>query len=197
MQSKIMAGAQFARPLGERAGLRLAILPRRERGIGQLIRDPASPQLIHGVRIERLQLWPDDRGYFIEIMRQGMGLGAELGANGLQTSCALSYPGTVKALHYHFEQTDLWTAAEGQLQVCLVDLRSDSPSFGACNTLFMGTLQPWQILIPPGVGHGYKVIGAQPAVLVYVTNRFYDPSDEGRIPYDDPDVNYDWETQHK
>jgi len=187
----------IARPIGERVGRRLAILPRRDRGIGQLIREPGSPQLIHGVRIERLQVWPDDRGYFLEIMRQGVGLGEELGPDALQTSCALSYPGTIKALHYHFEQTDLWTAAEGQLQVCLVDLRADSPSFGACNTLFIGPLQPWQILIPPGVGHGYKVVGIGPALLVYVTNRFYNPADEGRIAYNDPEINYDWETQHK
>jgi dTDP-4-dehydrorhamnose 3,5-epimerase len=30
-----------------------------------------------------------------------------------------------------------------------------------------------------------------------VTDRFYDPSDEGRIPYNEPRIAYDWETQHK
>jgi len=30
-----------------------------------------------------------------------------------------------------------------------------------------------------------------------VTSRFYNPADEGRIPYDEPDIAYDWETQHK
>ena len=34
-------------------------------------------------------------------------------------------------------------------------------------------------------------------MLVYLTNRFYDPQDEGRIPHDDPKIQYDWETQHK
>jgi dTDP-4-dehydrorhamnose 3,5-epimerase len=47
------------------------------------------------------------------------------------------------------------------------------------------------------VGHGYKVIGEQPSVLVYITNRTYDPKDEGRIPYNDPQIAYDWELQHK
>jgi dTDP-4-dehydrorhamnose 3,5-epimerase len=197
MKTGAVTGVEGVRPLGERRGLRLSIPSRRERGIGRLIRDPESPDLLEGVSIASLRLWPDDRGYFLEIMRQGAGLPARLGSGSLQTSAALSYPGTIKALHYHFEQTDLWAVIEGQLQVCLVDLRVDSPTFGACNTLFMGTLQPWQLLIPPGVAHGYKVIGTQPAVLVYVTNRFYNPADEGRIPYNDPDLNYDWETQHK
>lgn len=50
---------------------------------------------------------------------------------------------------------------------------------------------------PTGVAHGYKVIGSQGAWLVYLTDRFYDPRDEGRIAYNDPGINYDWETQRK
>jgi len=34
-------------------------------------------------------------------------------------------------------------------------------------------------------------------MLVYITNRHYDPADEGRLPYDSPDLAYDWELQHK
>jgi dTDP-4-dehydrorhamnose 3,5-epimerase len=40
-------------------------------------------------------------------------------------------------------------------------------------------------------------VSAEPAFLVYVTDRFYDPQDEGRIPYNDAEIQYDWETQHK
>ena len=64
----------------------------------------------------------------------------------------------------------------GMFQVALVDLRRDSRTFGIRNTLYVGTLRPWQLRIPPGVGHGYKVIGESAALLVYVTDRFYDPS---------------------
>ena len=114
-----------------------------------------------------------------------------------QVSAALNYPGTIKAFHFHLHQTDCWTPVQGMFQVALVDLRAGSPTYGARNTLYVGALRPWQILIPPGVAHGYKVIGAGPAMLVYVTDRFYNPADEGRIPYNDPGINYDWETQHK
>jgi dTDP-4-dehydrorhamnose 3,5-epimerase len=82
-------------------------------------------------------------------------------------------------------------------QVVLVDLREDSKTFGVKNTIYLGALRTWQVLIPPGVGHGYKVIGETPGMLVYVTNRLYDPKDEGRIAYNDPSIQYDWETQHK
>ena len=65
---------------------------------------------------------------------------------------------------------------------------------GVKNTLYVGSLKPWQIRIPPGVGHGYKVIGEGAAMLVYVTDHLYNPKDEGRIPYNDSSIAYDWET---
>jgi dTDP-4-dehydrorhamnose 3,5-epimerase len=172
-------------------------LPQCNAGIGDVILSPESPKLIDGVRVSPYSLWPDDRGYFMEIMRIGHGLAAHYDASTSQVSAALSYPGTIKAFHYHLEQTDFWVAAMGMFQVALVDLRKGSPTFGCKNTLYVGTLRPWQILIPPGVGHGYKVIGTDPAMLVYVTNKFYNPKDEGRIPYNQPEIAYDWELQHK
>jgi dTDP-4-dehydrorhamnose 3,5-epimerase len=81
------------------------------------------------------------------------------------------------------------------LQVVLYDLRESSPSFGKLNTLFVGTLRPWKLRIPPGVAHGYKVVGIDTCLLVYAMNRFYNPQDEGRIPFDDPGINYDWITR--
>jgi dTDP-4-dehydrorhamnose 3,5-epimerase len=83
------------------------------------------------------------------------------------------------------------------LQVALVDLREGSDTFGVKNTIYTGMLRPWQIVIPAGVAHGYKVLGDRASSLVYITNRVYDPSDELRIAYNDQRLNYDWETQHK
>ena len=172
-------------------------LPRCDKGIGSVISAPDSTQLIAGVEVHPYALWPDDRGYFLEVLRFGQGLPSSYPPESTQVSAALSYPGTIKAFHYHQYQTDVWVPSAGMLQVALVDLRAESATFGRRNTLYVGTLRPWQILIPPGIGHGYKVIGEQPAMLVYVTDRFYNPSDEGRIPYNEPSIQYDWEMQHK
>jgi len=172
-------------------------VPQCEPGIGKVIARPDSPDLIEGVRIAAVPLWADDRGYFLEVARLGCGLPSGFPPESTQVSAALSYPGAIKAFHFHRLQTDFWTVAEGMFQVALVDLRPDSPTYGRKNTLYAGVLRPWQILIPPGVGHGYKVIGTAPALLVYLTDRFYDPSDEGRIAYNDPGIAYDWELQHK
>jgi dTDP-4-dehydrorhamnose 3,5-epimerase len=173
------------------------LTPVCDKGIGTLISSPSSPDLIKGVRIQAMQLWPDDRGYFLEVARMAQGISAEFPHESTQVSAALSYPGTIKAFHFHRHQTDCWAPVQGMLQVALVDLRQTSATYGARNTLYVGTLRAWQLLIPPGVAHGYKVIGLDPALLVYLTNRFYDPADEGRIPYNDPQIHYDWEFQYK
>ncbi|MBI5084046.1 MAG: dTDP-4-dehydrorhamnose 3,5-epimerase family protein [Acidobacteria bacterium] len=171
--------------------------PACEAGIGLVILAPDSPDLIAGVKVEPFRLWPDDRGYFLEVARLRQGLAADFPPKTTQVSAALTYPGAIKAFHYHLKQTDLWAPAQGMLQVALVDLRPESPTYAVKNTLYVGALRPWQILIPPGVAHGYKVIGTEAAMLVYLTNRLYNPKDEGRIRHDEPGIGYDWELQYK
>jgi dTDP-4-dehydrorhamnose 3,5-epimerase len=195
-----MMPKKIAQPAGRRLAslpdLELAI-PECSRGIGSLISSPVSKDLIHGVAIQPFPIFPDDRGYFLEVQRIGAGLAAGFPPATTQISASLSYPGSIKAFHYHQHQTDCWTPVRGLLQVALVDLRLGSPTFGARNTMYAGGLRPWQILIPPGVAHGYKVIGKEDSMLVYLTDRFYNPDDEGRIPYNDASIQYDWETQWK
>ncbi len=182
--------------LAQFKGLSLRV-PECEKGIGSVILSPGSANLIEGIGIQPLALWPDDRGYFLEVQRAGEGIAAAFPPETTQTSAALTYSGGIKAFHYHLDQTDCWTVALGMMQVALVDLREGSRTYGARNTLYVGQLRPWQILIPPGVAHGYKVIGEQAAMLVYLTDRFYNPKDEGRIPYNDSRIQYDWESQYK
>lgn len=173
------------------------VVPRCRAGIGDVILSPSHAGLIEGVEVRPFPLWSDDRGYFMEAMRAGCGLVADFPMPTTQVSATLSYPGTIKAFHFHQHQTDCWVPAMGSLQVALVDLRPDSPTFGRRNTLYVGTLRPWQIAIPPGVGHGYKALGIDPSMLIYVTSRFYDGADEGRIAFDDNRINYDWTVQYK
>lgn len=185
--------------LGVRNGLRLSLLKRLAKNIGTVIAQPDSPELIEGVEIEVGTFHPDDRGYFSELFRVGESRLTEglAHCSTLQISVAVSYPGIIKALHYHFEQTDYWAPVQGTFQIVLCDLREGSPTQGIVNTLYAGVLRPWRLKIPPGVGHGYKVVGQEVATLVYLTDSFYNPKDEGRLPFNHPFLNYDWELQHK
>lgn len=65
-----------------RSGALELVLPECEKGIGSVILKIDSPQLIEGVRIEQVALWPDDRGYFLRGAAAGTGTSGRFsGAN--------------------------------------------------------------------------------------------------------------------
>ena len=145
--------------------------------------------MIDGVALKQLNTHADERGYFREIIRVtddffGEGFG--------QWSHSLMYQGVTKAWHMHHRQVDWWYVATGVLKVALHDTRKDSPTFGQTMELLMGENQSVCALrVPPGVAHGCQAVQG-PVHLFYLTSHTYDPSDEVRIPHDDPTIGYDW-----
>jgi hypothetical protein len=94
--------------LGNKNDVDLVILPRAEKTLRKIIANPDSPDLIDGVKIEPLQVHPDDRGFFMELARLGKGLATQMipeGQRPIQVSFTLTYPRTIKAIHYHAEHT--------------------------------------------------------------------------------------------
>lgn len=137
----------------------------------------------------------DDRGFFAEVVRDDEHLLSHFG----QLSWSTSYPGVIKAFHYHKEQDDLWFFPSGNVQVVLYDLREHSVTKGETNVYYMGENNPSVLLIPKGIAHGYRVLGEKPATVVYCTTKSYNHSqpDEQRIPWDDKSIGFDWTTKHR
>ncbi len=145
--------------------------------------------MIDGVFIKKLVTHTDERGFFREIIRVtddffGEGFG--------QWSVSQIHTGVIKAWHIHKKQVDWWYVHSGVVKVALYDTRRDSPTHKELMELLMGDNQPVQVLrIPLGVAHGCKCISG-PANLFYITSNIYDPDDEFRITFDDPDIGFDW-----
>lgn len=150
---------------------------------------------IHDVVIKKLVTHADDRGYFREVLRDDDNLLRRFG----QTSITKTYPGVIKAFHWHQRQDDLWYVVDGMARVVLYDQRPDSPSEGETQVIYAGEDNPVLIVIPQGVAHGYQVLGNKPVVLFYHTTESYDPQapDEERIPFDDPRIGFDWSIQNR
>ena len=66
--------------------------PQCELGIGSVITSPNSDELIEGVRIDPIAVWPDDRGQFMEVLRVGTGLAADFPPETSQVSATVTYP---------------------------------------------------------------------------------------------------------
>lgn len=150
--------------------------------------------MIEGVKIKQLKRYCDDRGFFSELVRDDEGLLERFG----QASLSMSYPGVIKAFHYHENQDDLWFFPSGNAQVVLYDLR-DSSTKGQTDVYYMGEENPILLLIPKGVAHGYRVLGPTPATIIYFTTQSYDAKDpdEKRIPWNDKNIGFDWATKNR
>ena len=144
--------------------------------------------MIDGVMIKELVRHPDERGYFEEMIRKTDDFFAE-GFG--QVSHSFMVTGVVKAWHVHKTQIDWWYVVRGVIKAALYDMRTESKTYKELNEFTVGTEPNVVIKIPPGVAHGLKVVEG-PADLVYVTSGIYSKEEEGRIPYNDPDIGYDW-----
>ncbi|MDQ3810083.1 MAG: dTDP-4-dehydrorhamnose 3,5-epimerase family protein [Chloroflexota bacterium] len=149
--------------------------------------------MIQGVKCKQLRVHFDDRGAFMEILREDDPFFSRFG----QSNFSITYPGVVKAWHYHQHQDDLWFVASGSGQIGLHDLRQDSPTFGQTDVFYLGDQNRALLFIPSGVAHGYRVLGNEPLGLVYFTTHVYDPADELRRPWDDPAIGFSWTTVNR
>jgi len=151
--------------------------------------------MIAGVVLKDCVVHSDDRGMLLEVIRDDEPVFKEV----KQTTYTVSYPGVIKAFHWHRRQWDIWFFPSGNAQVVLYDMREGSPTKGRTEVYYMGERHPRVIAIPPGIAHGYRVLGSQPAALLYHTTEHYDAKDpdEERIPFDDPTIAFDWRTQNR
>lgn len=147
--------------------------------------------MINGVKINKITTYAHDRGNFREILRNDDKLLKKFG----QASLTVTYPGIIKAFHWHKKQDDLWYAISGNARVVLYDLRKESKTYRQTMQLCIGDqAEPILIVIPKGVAHGYQVLGNKPFTLIYFTTESYNAKkpDELRIPFDDSEINFDW-----
>jgi dTDP-4-dehydrorhamnose 3,5-epimerase len=148
-------------------------------------------RLIHGVHVKPLKIIADERGYLMEMMRADDPFFQKFG----QSYVSVAFPGVVKGWHFHKVQTDHFVIVKGMMKVVLYDAREDSPTKGLINEFFMGEKNPILVTIPPGVVHGMKGIGTEPAMLVNVPTEMYkyDQPDEFRIDPHTNDIPYNWD----
>jgi dTDP-4-dehydrorhamnose 3,5-epimerase len=148
------------------------------------------PPRIHDVKTKLLRVIPDERGWLMEILRAD---DPELFTKFGQTYISATYPGAVKAWHYHRRQVDHFACVAGMVKLVLVDTRPDSPTNGAVNEFFIGTLNPMLVQVPHLVYHGWKCISTETAIVVNVPTEPYNYTepDEYRLePHNT--LPYDW-----
>ena len=155
---------------------------------GLMIR--GSESVIEGVSLRRATVIPDQRGRLGEIMRADDPRFEKFG----QVYFTSTYPGVVKAWHFHKLQTDNFYVIKGLLKIGLYDERQGSQTKGEVNEIYLGEHCPGLLSIPPGVQHGWMCVSSEEAFIVNVVSEMYNyqQPDEYRTDPHDNHIPYDW-----
>lgn len=158
----------------------------------QLVRSdwtPADQTPIQGVVTRQITNVLTNNGYLTEIWRSDWHLdGLPVG----QVFQRVLEPAAVSGWHSHLHTSDRLFCASGRLLIALYDARCESPSHGKTALFRIGAERPAIVVVPPGVWHGVRNIGAIPATMLNVVDLAYDYEDPDhyRLPADTPLIPY-------
>lgn len=137
----------------------------------------------------------DDRGSFAEMYRSG-DLAALTGAPMplAQINVSRSRHGVVRGIHYADVppgQAKYVMCIRGEIRDVVVDLRTESPTYGQWEDVLLTEDNHRGVYISEGLGHGFVALSSVATVL-YVTSTGYDPKREHAIHAMDPDLAINW-----
>lgn len=140
------------------------------------------------------KVFGDDRGYFFESFNRRKFaelLGREI--DFVQDNHSRSVKNVLRGLHYQIQhpQGKLVRVSHGAVLDVVVDIRTNSPTFGKHTTLKLSAENKRMLWIPEGLAHGFVVI-SESADFLYKTTDYWSPEHERCIKWDDPTLKIDW-----
>lgn len=139
------------------------------------------------------KVFRDERGFLIE-MFNGKSY-AELGINFpfVQDNLSGSCQGTLRGLHYQLPhpQGKLISVVSGEIFDVVVDIRSESHTFGQWFGVNLSSECKKQLWVPPGLAHGFYVL-SEWAEVFYKLTDYYNPSRQHTILWEDPAIGIKW-----
>ena len=153
-----------------------------------------TPSRIPDVKVIDTEFFRDERGFFIESYHRRQYVQQGMGDEFLQDNHSRSKRGVLRGFHYQDE-----SAPMGKLVRCLqgaildvaVDLRAGSPTFGTWVAEELTADNKRQLMVPVGFGHAFIAL-TDDAEVFYKCTGYYEPSAEGGVAWNDPDIGVDW-----
>ena len=151
------------------------------------------------VYIAQPTLFRDSRGYFFESMnfeeiqeKTGM-------RDIIQVNQSKSKKGVIRGLHFQkppYTQAKLVQVVKGKVCDIIVDIRTDSPTFGQWTGMILDGTDKMQLFIPRGFAHGFITL-SKDAIFQYIVDNVYAPEFDSGIRFDDKVLNIDWIMKYK
>jgi dTDP-4-dehydrorhamnose 3,5-epimerase len=140
---------------------------------------------LKGVKVQEINIIPDERGFFAEALRQDW---KDLLEEDwiMQANISYSYPNIVRAWHKHEKgQVDYFLVLKGAMKICAYEEET-----GKMVEIIASGEKPSIVRIPGKYLHGTKTVSNTPSLTVYFVTKLYDYKnpDEKRRPWNDPKI---------
>lgn len=123
---------------------------------------------MEGVVVRPLKRFGDSRGWLTELFRHD-----ELPDDfkPVMSYLSVTHPGVARGPHEHADQTDGFAFIDGEYDLFLWENRAGKSANPV--KLRVGSDNPVLVLVPPGVVHAYKNVGARDAFVLNFPNQLY------------------------
>jgi UDP-2-acetamido-2,6-beta-L-arabino-hexul-4-ose reductase len=135
---------------------------------------------MEGLRIDRLEVKRDERGWLTEVLRSGNLPGHTRMS---QLFVTVGNPGKTKGKHYHTRKTEWFSVITGNANLYLRDLRTDEEKI-----VPMGEDNMVTVTIPPHVAHAIACEGEVPFYLIVVASEDFNSKDSDTYSFDFPGI---------
>ena len=154
-----------------------------------------TPTDLPDVLIIEPDMFGDERGFFFESFNQKK-FEAAIGrkVDFVQDNHSKSVKGVLRGLHYQLPphaQGKLVRVVQGEVFDVVVDIRSQSKTFGHWSGEVLSAENRKQLWIPEGFAHGFITL-SNSAEFTYKTSDYYYPNAERAIAWNDVNIGIDW-----
>ena len=137
----------------------------------------------------------DDRGYFLESFNyQKFSEAIGYDVRFIQDNQSYSSYGVLRGLHLQKgedAQAKLVRVLSGKVLDVVVDVRSESKTYGQYIAVELSSDNKKQLFVPRGFAHGFVVL-SETAEFFYKVDNYYAPQSESGLLYNDPELGIDW-----
>ena len=147
-----------------------------------------------GVILITPRVFGDERGFFLETFQADRYADlASISLPFVQDNHSRSSRGVLRGLHFQKTkpQGKLVRVVRGEVYDVAVDIRQGSPTYGQWEAVILSEENKTQFWVPPGFAHGFVVL-SETADFEYKCTDYYEPSDEGSLLWNDPNLNIPW-----
>jgi len=149
---------------------------------------------IEGLILFEPTVFSDERGYFFENFRQEFLEESGVDLNFVQENESMSNAGSLRGLHLQappFAQDKLIRVVRGAILDVAVDVRKQSPTYGAHVAIELNEKNKHSFLVPKGFAHGFYCLEDN-TIVQYKCSAYYNKDSEIGIIWNDPDIGIEW-----